>query len=178
MKNRIKLDDQGTYYVYEFKYIGPNKDTPQNIDADRIEITTLPHENLTGTGLCIEGCCWTRNDWALYAHGQYETIREARSAIKAKFGAVRGTDEFGDKFEPEFDFQVAIFKPGRYMPMCTEKIWERLYYLVHDDMDKDTDKAKIKELAKEYEELVNVFGCTLGPNLIEILEEMKDEYFS
>jgi hypothetical protein len=64
--------------------------------------------------------CGTTNDWAVYAHGEYATIEEARAAITEKFGEVRDSDANGDSFESDDEDVVEAYKPGKYAPMSSQ----------------------------------------------------------
>lgn len=86
------------YYLIENKYVGPNQRQDQYIDLDTIEISTSPAITNSSHEERIEGWCGTTNDWAVYAHGEYGTIEEARAAITDKFGDVRDCDPNGCRF--------------------------------------------------------------------------------
>ena len=80
------------YYIIETNYAGANKNRDQYVDLDRIEIRTAPAKTNMSHQVRIEGWCGTTNDWAVYAHGEYATIAEARAAIAETFGKVREFD--------------------------------------------------------------------------------------
>jgi len=100
------------YYVIQTKYVGPNEAQDQYI-----EISTSPAITNSSREARTEGWCGTTNDWAVYAHGEYATIREARAAITDRFGEVRDADAdaSGEGFESD-ESVVEAYKPGEQAP--------------------------------------------------------------
>jgi len=171
MTNQQMKMAQG-FYIIETSYVGPNSD--QNIDADKIEISTSPATaNLNGE-VKTEGWCGTTNDWAVYAHGEYETIDEARAAIKSQFGNVRECDE-----DNCYDGVVESYRTGKYIPMNTEQTGRWADEGLNDDLDAETTDERITELVAEYEKIANADGYTLSSSLedmiIERRQELRDE---
>ena len=162
------------FYIVETSYEGPNKE--QNIDADKIEISTLPATTNMSHEVKTSGWCGTTNGWAVYAHGEYETIEEARNAIKSHFGPIRDYD--GDKCCLD-DSVIEAYMIGEYIPMNEEdtRIWVSAG--LHEDISAETTDDRIDELAIEYENLANDEGYTLSPSLediiVEIRQELRDE---
>lgn len=117
------------YYIIETKYVGPNQD--QYVDANRIEITTVPAVTNSSRETCLDGWCGTTNDWAIFARGQYDSVDEARAAIAEIFGDVRDRDANGDPFESDEEHVVEIYRPGRWEPMSVEVTGE----FFHDDIE-------------------------------------------
>lgn len=161
------------YYIIETKYSGPNRD--QYPDADVIEIRTSPaitngtHEERT------EGWCGTTGGWAVYAHGAYETIEEARAAIATRFGEVRDSDASGDRFEPDTEAVIETYKRGKYEPMSSQATADWAYEGIQSDIEADTTDARITELVAEYETEANRNGCTLHCDLEDFMRDRRQE---
>jgi hypothetical protein len=77
------------YYVFEIKYSGVNY--LDHCGRNRIEIRSQP-----ASKYALESVI---DDWAVYDHGEYTTIEQARDSIKAKFGEVQYRDEDGCSYE-------------------------------------------------------------------------------
>ena len=161
------------YYIIQTAYAGPNRS--QHVDADTIKISTAPaitnssHEEIT------EGWCGTTNDWAVYAHGQFDTIEAARAAIAETFGDVRDSDPNGDRFESDDECAVEIYKPGKYEPMSSEATADWAYEGILSDIDADTTDEQIAELVAMYEADANSNGYTLNSDLADLMDERRQE---
>lgn len=96
------------YYVIETQYVGPNQTQDHYVDVDRIEISTTPAITNCSHEVRTNGWCGTTNDWAVYAHGEYDTIEDARAAITDRFGEVQ---DFGDSSESDNENVVETYRP-------------------------------------------------------------------
>ena len=163
------------YYIIETKYVGPNRAQDQYVDVDKIEISTSPaitngnHQPLT------EGWCGTTDDWAVYAHGEYATIAEARAAISEMFGEVRDSDANGDSFDSDGEDVVETYKPGRYAPMSRQATAAWAYEGIQSEIEADTTDDRIAELVAEYEAEANCTGYTLDSDLEDFMRERRQE---
>jgi len=167
------------YYIMETKYVGPNQTQDQYIDVDKIEISTSPAITNMSHEERIEGWCGTTNDWAVYAHGEYATIEEARAAITEKFGEVRDSDASGDSFESDDEDVVETYKPGK-TPMSSQATADWAYEGIQSDIEAETTDERIAELVAEYEAEANSNGYTLDSDLLEDFmrerrQELRDE---
>jgi len=158
------------YYIIETNYVGPN----QYADVDRIEISTSPAITNMSHEECTDGWCGTTNDWAVYAHGEYDTIDDARAAITEKFGEVRDSDENGDS-----EGVIETYKPGKYAPMSSQETADWMHEAIQSDIEAATTDARIAELVDEYEYEANSNGYTLHSDLkdcmLERRQELRDE---
>lgn len=162
------------YYIIETNYVGPNQTQDQYVDVDKIEISTSPaitnnHEERT------EGWCGTTNGWAVYAHGEYSTIEEARAAITEKFGEVRDSDTNGDSFESDYENVVETYKPGKYAPMSSQATADWAYEGIQSDIEADTTDERIAELVVAYEAEANSNGYTLDSDLKDFMQERRQD---
>ncbi|MEN1399022.1 hypothetical protein [Pseudomonas aeruginosa] len=153
------------YYIIETNYVGPNQAQDRYVDVDKIEISTSPAITNSSHEERTEGWCGTTNDWAIYAHGEYVTIEEARAAIAEKFGSVRDCDPSGDSFESYDEDVVETYKPGKYAPMSSEATADWAYEGIQSDIEADTTDERIAELVAEYEAAANNQGYTLDSDL-------------
>jgi hypothetical protein len=167
------------YYIVEQNYVGPNRDEDQYVDADRIEIRTSPAIANRSRRPRTEGWCGTTNDWAVYAHGQYTTIEDARAAIADIFGDARDCDAHGHRFESDDDAVVEVYRPGKYAPMSSQATADWAYDAIRSDITADTTDERITELVAEYEAAANAEGYTLDGDLEYIMrarrQELRDE---
>lgn len=166
------------FYVIETNYVGPNPD--QHVDDDCIEISTQPARTNMSHEIKLEGWCGTTNDWATYAHGEYETEQDARNYIKETFGPVREDDEtdyyIGYDEDGEPIMPVAVFRPGKYIPMDAEGTGNFTWEGVRTDITADTTDEQIEALIAQYEVLANEDGYTLDKrSLSDSMESRRDD---
>jgi hypothetical protein len=163
------------YYIIETNYVGPNQAQDQYVDADKIEITTSPAITNSSHEERIDGWCGTTNDWAVYAHGEYASIEEARAAITEKFGEVRDSHTDGNSFESDDDDVVETYKPGKYAPISSQATADWAYESIQLDIEAETTDARIAELVAEYEAEANGYGYTLDSDLENFMQERRQE---
>lgn len=148
----------------------------------------LPHQQNDLDNITVE--IWTRpveDDVfkSIKSIGKYETIDEARNAIKNIFGVVRNKDQIGEAFElldeAKEEYILDIFKPGKYEPLSAEDTGHVIFDSLEKDVDVDTTDERIAELVIEYEEDANSHGCTLIVDcdlegiMFERRQELRDE---
>lgn len=163
------------YYIIETNYVGPNQTQDQYVDVDMIEISTSPAITNSSHEVRLEGWCGTTNDWAVYAHGEYQTIEEARAAIIEKFGDVRDLSPEGYSFDSHDAAVVEIYKPGKYEPMSRQATADWAYHGINADIGADTTDERIAELVADYEDDANRDGYTLDSDLRNFMEERRQD---
>lgn len=163
------------YYIIKTNYVGPNQNQDQYVDVDKIEISTSPAITNSSHEERTEGWCGTTNDWAVYAHGEYATIEEARAAITEKFGEVRDSDANGDSFESDDEDVVETYKPGKYAPMSSQQTADWAYEGIQSDIEAETTAERIAELVAEYEAEANCYGGTLNSDLKDFMQDRRQE---
>jgi hypothetical protein len=163
------------YYIIETNYVGPDQTNDQYVDADTIEIRTSPAITNSSHEARTDGWCGTTNDWAVYAHGEYATLEEARTAIAEKFGEVRDSDANGYSFESDDDDVVETYKPGKYAPMSRQATADWAYEGIQLDIEADTTDERIVELVAEYEAEANRNGYTLDSCLADLMQERRQK---
>ena len=142
------------HYVIEVNYVGPNRD--QNIDADQIKITTEPARKNMSNEVCLDGWCGTTNDWAVYARGEYDSKEAAEKAINALYKDTRKAD-----FDDNDQSIVAVYKPGKYEPLCKEETGNFIYDSLISSVTQTTTDDEIRALVDEWEATANEEGWTL-----------------
>lgn len=162
------------FYVIENKYTGPNQDQDQYADVDTVVISSAPAVTNSSNEERTEGWCGTTNDWAVYAHGEFETIEAARAAIAEKFGDVRDRDANGDDFESMDDDVVEVFKPGKYEMMCKEAVIAWSYETANAEITAETTDEEIAGMIDEYESEANSFGSSCADHIEDVLIEFRD----
>lgn len=162
------------FYVIETQYNGPNQDSSQYCDADSISISTCPARGNMSGDVILEGWCGTTNDWAVYAHGEFDTQDEAEAAIRAKFGDVRDVDANGDEFFTDED-EVAVFKPGKYEELSDEDTANWIYEAL-SEISADTTDEELEQFEKLMEQSANSeVKATLSSNLSNMIEKHREE---
>jgi len=167
------------YYVIETDYVGPGQDTDQYIDAGQICISTVPARTNRSGESRTEGWCGTDNGWAVYAHGQYATVDEARDAIANIFGDVRPLEYVAAGSD---DGVIEAYKPGKYVPYGPDATAVWAQDVIIEDIGPDTSDERIKELVTDYVSYGRDEGVMLDQRclrhlMIERRAEMRD-YFS
>jgi len=163
------------YYIIETNYVGPNQNQDQYADVDKIEISASPAITNSSREERTDGWCGTTNDWAVYAHGEYVTIEQARAAITEKFGEVRPSDANGDSFESDDEGALETYKLGKYAPMSSQATADWAYEGIRSDIKAETTDSRISELVAEYEAEANSHGCTLDSDLEGYMQERRAE---
>ena len=163
------------YYIIETRYVGPNQTQDQYVDVDTIEISTSAAITNSSHEERTEGWCGTTNDWAVYAHGAYDTLEEARAAITEEFGEVRDSDANGYSFEADDEDVVETYRPGKYAPMSRQDTADWAYEGFRFDIKADTTDERIAELVTEYEADANRNGYTLDSDLEDFMQERRQE---
>ena len=163
------------YCIIERSYVGPNR--AQNVDADTIEISTTPARTNQSNEPRTEGWCGTTNDRYVYAHGEYDTIEEARAAIALKFGVTRDVTTAA-RAQCDDEDVIEIHKAGRYEPMNRGATEDWVYDGLQHDIEATTTDERIAELVAEYEGAANEQGMTLD-SLEDIMlarrQQLRDE---
>ncbi len=155
LTERVASKHEEKCFIIEENYVGPNQD--QNIDADMIKITTEPAtHNMSGTP-CFDGWCGTTNDWAVYARGEYKSVEAAREYIRENYKDAREIDDFYD----EGGTIKAVYKPGKYEPLCKEETGNFIYDSLVDSVTQTTTDDEIRALVDEWEATANSEGWTL-----------------
>lgn len=190
-------DQENKYYVVSFGFIEPVSDCFD--DSDTIEIWNEPMYIHRGPETRIEGSCIGTGGFTRNAHGEYETLEEARAAVEQDVGPVRKVEicheDDEDKHEREFwgsqiegNHVVEVYKTGKYKTATSEFVESWCYEFMREEITANTTDDRLDELADEIEEEANNEGTDLGagrelftvkPHITEILErwrrELKDE---
>ncbi len=147
------------YYVIETNYAGPDPRSFEHIDAQKFEVCTKPARTNMSEEVRTEGWCGTSNDWAVYAHGEYETQEAAEDWIQTRLAAQGWRqDEDADvpteaeQWEDEEAGVVARYRPGRYAPMTEEQTHDFIADAASNVIDADTTDERIAEIVAEDEE--------------------------
>ena len=142
------------YYVIEEKYAGANQD--QHLDDNTIKITTEPAMTNSSHEICLDGWAGTTDDWAVYARGVYDSKEAAEKFIKTLYKDTREAD-----FDDNDQSIVAVYKPGKYEPLCKEETGNSIYESVISSVTQTTTDDEISALVDDWEREANSQGCTL-----------------
>ena len=152
------------YYIIEINYIGPNP----LCDVDTIGIYKTPAYGNMDKQPVIDGWAGTTNDWATYAHGEFDSLEDARAKIAELYPERREVDEYDD-YE---NVIVELYKPGKYAIMTREDTADWLYEATCELTGKESDE-KLKEIIENAESNANDNGCTLHHSAFDILVEER-----
>lgn len=158
------------YYVIEIEYVGPNRDQAKYVDSRTVEIRDEPALYNMSQEPCLKGWCGTTDDWAMYAYGEYDTLKEAQACARHNFGHLRSFDYEGDN-----PHVVEVYKPGKYVPMSKEQTEDWVWEAAHADIDADTTDKQISKLVEKYEEQANEEGYRLHDALADMLKEHRQD---
>jgi hypothetical protein len=137
-------DNKMKYYLTELEYVGPNPD--QHLNDHEFAIATMPSRtNMSGEEK-IDGWLGTTNDWASYAHGDYESMEAALAALdKLLPGGYREADI--DNWNRDHGV-VAQFLAGAVPALSREESINWCYPLT-EEITPDTTDEGIDELVHE-----------------------------
>lgn len=128
----------------------------------------------------VECWCGSFHDVSTYAHGEYETLEEARAAVKEIFGGVRETEL--DSLEDEEDSGVVeAYLIGEYEAMSRESVEIWLEPAYSEEITADMTDEQISALVSDCEEELNrELECTalwcLEDVTMEARQKLIDEF--
>lgn len=158
-----------SYYVLSSEYVGPN--LSDRCNSHTVQITTEPGRTNMSNEVRVDGWLGTSNDWAAYAHGEYDSIEAARAAIVEMLGENRrkiDNNEFAETV-------VETYAASKYVEWDADNsvTW---CYDSRDEITADTTDERIAEIVAEYEQYANAEGNTLDTDAVEkMLTKLRDE---
>jgi hypothetical protein len=148
-------DTPTRYYIVETEYEGPN--TNDHIDDHTYAIQTEPARGNMDHQPVLDGWAGTTNDWAVRAHGAYDTLDEAREALFALIPEHREDD-----VRHEHDCVVEQYRPGSLVPWRPEGTGDWAAEGFDADITADTTDEEIEDLCAQYEsDARQSFGAVL-----------------
>lgn len=162
-----------SYYIVSTVYTGPNKN--QYIDADTIEICTEPARgNMDGEPV-IDGWAGTTNDWAVYSRGPFNSLEEARTAVRERYSGTRTADPDGVPFEPGVSDRTVIetHKPGTYAPMGLQESVSWAWEAFKSDITAASTDADIEKVMADLQADAHSDGFSLA-DLTDEMHEYRD----
>ena len=160
------------HYITSSEYAGPNQD--EHSDDHTYQISTEPGRTNMSHEVRTDGWLGTSNDWAQYAHGEFETEEGARKEIKRLLSdGFREIDDIEDYHRDEG--VIAEFRVGRYEEWGRETTGDWTRESISDNVTAETSDEQISRLVEEYESEANEEGGTLWSGLEENMVERRDE---
>jgi hypothetical protein len=169
------------YYVIKSSYVGPNPQ--QHLNADTIGIYTVPGRTNSSREIRTDGWLGTTNDWSEHAHGEFETIEDARAEIMS-MGPCRPADS--EWAESDYDQNemgcVELYSEGQYEALNAEESAQWCYY-GRSNITAETTDDEIVEMVDDDENFANGEGLTLDLDAVmkmytsrrdELLAEIED----
>ena len=169
------------YYIIEDQYIGPNY-TTKDINNHHFLITTVPGRTNMSREERTSGWLGTTHDYYRYAHGEYDTLDDAREALDEMTGdEYRLVEEDSDAFweltpDGEVIKPIEVRRVGKYEELSVADSCDECYSLYNEITDQTTDEeidklvdSTVEFYREEYQSLLNEEAVR------EMLIERRDE---
>lgn len=157
------------YYVVATEYVGPN--ASQHVDDNTIEIYNTPAVGNMHHQPIITGWCGTTDDWAVFAHGEYDSEAAARAYIEQEWPKCREQEK-----DPLVeDDAVASFKPGEYEQWSQEQVADWIYEAIEESISASTTDAEIDAMVQKWERIANQERATLGDYAEDLAINHRDD---
>lgn len=158
------------FYVTETEYVGPQSDHNAT-DGHWFDIRTKPEFGNTRDDIILHGWCGVDRDYSVYAHGEFDTLEQARHFIEEKLeGKFREEDDVR-----YYCFVSARYKVGKYVPYSAEHTYEWARDTLSEISSNMTDD-QIRLFADKMESEANSEGITLNRKTLEkMFIEQRDE---
>ena len=129
MTNKTQIDGNGKFYLILSEYVGPNRrDSHGNFIAKGgvLYITTQPGRTNSSREERTDGWLGTTNDNAQYAHGEFDSLVEARAAaVELGYTEIEDSDESdGDCLDYADDNDQSIIVESRLTPAAAREQWD------------------------------------------------------
>ncbi len=165
-----------TYYVLSSEFLSPNP--AQNLNTHIYQITTVPGTTNMSHEVRTSGWLGTTNDTACYAHGEFDSIEEARAAIITLCGSA-GCAEIETTQYDGYEGVLESYRHGQYEDMSGEQTTSWCYESICAVQASTTD-AEIGTMVAELEEFANGDGysldlLSLNNEILKRRSELRDE---
>lgn len=153
------------YYVIE--KLGP--DVVEHPDTRVVEIHSRPMCAHPSGEVRLSGWCGYVDSCSVYARGVYKSFDDARIAILERYGEVRDHARGGAPLLPTEDHIIAVYKPGKYVPLGHQETVDRIWPLVQRTVTAGVSDNDIACMARVYEAVANEEGFSLDPTFKDIM---------
>ena len=165
------------FYLTSSEYVGPNARSLENdyrriVYGHYIDIQTAPGLRNMSHEPCVDGWLGTTNDWAEYAHGEYDTIESAQSARDEKF-----PETFTAENDPREDWPEEIVVERVYVGPG-ENYFDASVWAYDDGQQQITAVTtddQIKALVTESEAAAACEGVTLWGDVETVYREIRED---
>lgn len=161
-----------TYYITSSEYVGPNLSDRCNSHSYEIK-TKAPRTN-SSREIRTEGWLGTTNDVAEYAHGEFETLEEARAAVLEILGTDYRETDLSEMPEYERGGLIESYTVGAYLEVDAETSITWCYESIRSDVTADTTDAGIDALIDEYEVSANESDEPFTLDVCALQTEMRE----
>lgn len=174
------------YYIISEKYTGPNWE--EHLDSEMAWIQTYPGRTNMSNEERTEGWLGTTNDWSKSAHGEYDTLEEARKALYALYPD--GYRELGDDELSQLQWidgrddnqMLAAVRAGEYAQLSADSSCDFCWANGADqDVTAATTEEEIEQMVDRAEDFCNdEWRATLNRDAAirrgrEIRDERRDD---
>lgn len=135
------------YYIIQTEDFQPSD---YEKSTDRVYISNQPLIDGSTRAVVIWGSATPENNRGYYAHGEYETLEEAKEAIEEIFG-----DELCEDEDADLDYITIIVYKKSLEEMTLEGSIAFLQAGIDEDITAETTDREIEELVKQWEKIVN-----------------------
>ncbi len=161
------------FYIIESEYVGPNPD--QHLNDHCYLVQTVPGRKNMSHEICIDGWLGTTNDWSETAHGEYDTLEEAKTRIDEILGSEyrEPVESYGD----EIVYQVVV---GKLEKWDAENSQAWCYEGMIQSITADSTDAKIDDFISECAADLEDEGGELDTDAVERMcvkhrDSLKDD---
>lgn len=159
------------YYVVETRYAGTKRDT-KHLNANKVEVWTVPAVTNSSKEVRLSGWCGTTNDWAIYAHGEFNSL-EAATLKAQNLGPYRDLRE-GEGIDPMDDHVVYQIWSGEYRALDESDSWPYIGEEVKNSIKADTTDEQIAAFLDEMGAEANAAGYSLA-DMTQIVQAHRND---
>jgi hypothetical protein len=170
-------ETQTRYYITITEYVGPNeRDAYGRRHRSLLRIGTEPPRTNMSREVQTRGWLGTTNDWASYAHGEYDTLEEAMESAQRSWKTFVLDDEDEGVYLLDDPSLVAVLGMGDADPwsVVDAEDWLTEPKLLYDDIRQDPSDEGIARLAERLTEEAKGDGITVD-GIEEALLMIRDD---
>lgn len=168
-----------TYYVIETTYVGPNQhstnDAQNILDGDYVDIDLVPGKTNMSHEERTNGWLGATNDVSRTAHGEYETLDEARAKVAEIIGRPLGecrTEPVETRGWYGLEQDITA---ERYYTSPYASLWDAGDWIGSDGITSATTNAEIAKIVEDAEAKAEKEGIFLLGDADEWLREHRDQ---
>ena len=143
----MKTPLKGPFYVVEHEYIGSNfssaSDAEEILNNETWDILSEPPRTNLSKEIRTNGWLGSNNDWSSKAHGEFETIDEARNYVESRLGFLTLLEDGGDE-----DDLVESYRANKETFAVDVESWWQSCGAYEFGVTAETSDEEIRDIAK------------------------------